>query len=308
MLTKPSAKSGSSQWIKCISTQGNVRGVAIQATAVVQELAEIHGLKGPLIQRLGEAVMGALLIASYCKGKEKVNLNIRSSGQVFQALVDAYPDGTVRGYVVEQSDATLPKDGIVFEDPSRGPWGEGLLSILRTQHESREKPYIGTVPLVTGHLAKDLTFYWVQSEQIPSAVGLAVELSPEGKVLAAGGFLVQALPGASAQEIRAIEEHISEIQSLAERLEESSEPIMLLSQIFQDTAFIVVEEKPLTFKCRCSWDRVKRALTLVGAAELKSMLNEDQGASIRCDFCTTDYRLDAEGLKELIAAATRNEG
>ena len=89
-----------SQWIKCISTQGNLRGVAIQATRLIQELAEIHHLKGDAASRLGEAVMGALLIASpIVKNKaRRINLNIRGSGRIFQALVDAYPDGTVRGY------------------------------------------------------------------------------------------------------------------------------------------------------------------------------------------------------------------
>lgn len=295
-----------SQWIKCISTQGNIRGIAIQATELVQKMAETHQIRGEASRSLGEAVMGALLIASYCKDKEKINLNIRGSGNILQALVDAYPDGSVRGYVVERESPPLPDDGIVFENAaSHGPWGEGLLSVLRTKHEENEQPYIGTVPLITGHLAKDLTFYWVQSEQIPSAVGLAVNLDGVGNVIAAGGFLVQALPGASSQEIKSIEEHIGEMQSLAGRLAENSDPLMILSQIFQSTAFIIVEETPLEFRCNCSWERVKRALTLVGAAELRAMLAEDQGASVRCDFCSKKYDVDAAGLRELIAASSK---
>jgi molecular chaperone Hsp33 len=283
-----------SKWIKCISTQGNVRGVSIQATELVQQLAELHQLTGEPAHGFAEAVMGALLISSYCKGGERINLNIQGSGRIKQALVDAYPDGSVRGYVTE-------RDGeIDFGD--RGPWGQGMLSVLRAKEGSREQPYIGTVPLVTGHLPKDLTFYWVQSEQIPSAVGLAVTME-RGRITAAGGFLVQILPGASPDEIKAIDRHVHEIHSLAQAVAEHQDPTYLLSQIFQSTAFVLLEDRPLVFRCTCSWERVTRALALVGVEELSAMLAEDQSAEVRCDFCTKTYKVDAKGLRELISVA-----
>jgi molecular chaperone Hsp33 len=285
------------RWVKCISTQGNIRGVAIQATELVQSMADRHELRGEAIRGLGESVMGALLLASFCKLGQRVNLNIRGSGNYQQALVDAYPEGKVRGYIVERS---LRNES----DKKIGPWGTGLLSVLRTRSEEKGRPYIGTVPLLTGHLAKDLTFYWVQSEQIPSAVGLAVNLE-KGKVVSAGGFLVQALPGASASEVKMVERHINEIQSLMSSLAQNPAPMHLLTQIFQSTAFIVVEEKPLEFKCNCSWERVQRALILVGSTELKSMLEEDHEALVRCDFCTTEYRVDEPGLERLIESTSQ---
>lgn len=281
--------------MKCISTHGNIRGVAIEATELVQTLADLHHLKGHAARGLGEAVMGALLISSYCKQGQRINLNIQGTGYFQQALVDAYPDGTVRGYIVE-------RDVVPDLDPEMGPWGTGLLSVLRTKDEEGGKPYIGTVPLLTGHLAKDLSFYWVQSEQIPSAVGLAVNLEGD-RISSAGAFLVQALPGASAAEVKIVEQHIQEIHSLAERLAEDSRPLQLLSQIFQSTAFMVVEEKDLQFKCNCSWDRVQRALTLVGVQELNAMLLEDHLAVVRCDFCEKEYRVDESMLKQLIEMA-----
>lgn len=283
-----------SQWIKCISMEGNVRGVALQATELMQELAAMHGVRGEAANSLAEAAMGALLIASFCKGNERVNLNIQGGGRVKQALVDAHPNGTVRGYVIE-------REGEIIHLPDAGPWGQGLLSVLRTKEGQRE-PYIGTVPLVTGHLAKDLTFYWAQSEQIPSAVGLAVQMR-QGAIAAAAGFLVQALPGASPLEIQTIEKHIHEIDSLAGDLTRDADPRLLLSRIFQSTAFQIIEEMPLTFSCNCSWERVTRALALVGVAELQAMLKEDNAAEVRCDFCTKVYRVDSDGLKALIAHA-----
>lgn len=283
------------RWIKCISQQGNVRGVALHATGLVQSMAKMHGIKGDVAQSLGEAVIGALMIGSYCKQGERINLNIQGSAFIKQALVDAYPDGTVRGYVVERHF----EPGHMESTRNFGPWGDGMLSVLRTKTGEREMPYIGTVPLLTGYLAKDLTFYWHQSEQIPSAVGIAVNLKGD-EIVAAGGFLIQALPGASDKELKTIESHINEMHSLAQRLSENSDPMSLLGQIFQSTAFLLLEEKPLKFQCSCSSERVERALTLVGTDELQDMLSKDDGASVRCDFCTKEYKLDREKLQTLI--------
>jgi molecular chaperone Hsp33 len=293
----------SSQWIKCIATHGNIRGVALEATELVQQIVDLHQVNGDVAQALGESVIGALMMASYCKAGERVNLNIRGSAFIQQALVDAHPDGTVRGYVVEREF----KPGQMDTTENFGPWGDGLLSVLRTKTGERERPYIGTVPLVTGYLAKDLTFYWLQSEQIPSAVGIAVNVDGD-KVIAAGGFLVQAMPGATAEELQEIESHIIEIQSLAARLKTDSDPVRLLSQIFQSTAFILLEEKVLRFECNCSQARVERALALVGVAELRDMLEKQQGASVRCDFCTKQYVFDEERLTKLIDSASHSNG
>lgn len=285
-------KISSDQWIKCISTQGNIRGVAINATELVQTIADRHLLQGSMIQALGETVMGALLVASYCKPGERVNLNVRGSGLVKQALADAYPEGTVRGYVIENQTPVHSKE-------ETGPWGSGLLSILKTRDEEAGKPYIGTVPLITGFLPKDLSFYWAQSEQIPSAVGLAVNFEGN-KVISAGGFLVQALPGASPLEVQTIEQHIHEIQSLASSFATDGDPLHLLSQIFQSTAFVIIDKKPVTFKCNCSWERVERALVLIGAQELQDILTQNKEIIVRCDFCAHEYQVSLSELKRLI--------
>ena len=291
--------------MKCISTQGNIRGVAIQATDLVQKMADLHQLKGPSVQGFGEAVIGALLIASYCKQGQRINLNIQSSGLFKQTLIDAYPEGAVRGYVIQQESQ---KEPLLGEDEF-GPWGEGFLSVLRSQDEKSDpgkQPYIGTVPLLTGHLAKDLSFYWVQSEQIPSAVGLSVTMAGD-RVESAGGFLVQALPGASPLEVRAIEQHIHEIHSLPQLLQRDPPLIHLLSQIFQNAPFMIVEEKKLTFRCDCSWERVQKALILIGAQELNSILIEEKVATVKCDFCGTEYNVDELALQDLIRQASGHQ-
>jgi molecular chaperone Hsp33 len=289
---------GINRWVKVISDQGNIRGIGVQATGMIREMARVHGLRGMGARGLGEAVLGATLLGAYCKSGERINLNIQGSGFFKQALVDANPEGHVRGYVVERS---LSKKEIEdLEAQGTGPWGHGLLSVLRTKGTEGKQPYIGTVPILTGHLAKDLTFYWVQSEQISSSVGLAVNLDSDGQVSAAGGFLIQALPGASDKEVAAIERHIHDLQSLAAEIATEGGPMHILSRIFESTTFFVIEEKPIEMRCQCSWERVERALSLVGAVELQAMLDEDRDANVRCDFCSKEYKVGPATLEKLI--------
>jgi molecular chaperone Hsp33 len=308
------------RWIKCISKSGTLRGVAIRATDLVCDLSKRQKLNPSGNQALGEALLGGLLIGSFCKPGEHINLNIRGEGFCKQALVDAYPDGTVRGYVIERDltkDVKKPEviasqtfstpagefvlDFSLDEDLSAiGPWGTGMLSVLRTKGTEKKQPYIGTVPMITGHLAKDLTFYWLQSEQIPSAVGIIVNQDPSGQVLSAGGFMLQAMPGAAPEEIKEIEAQVKTLKDLAQEIALDRDPIHLISKFFQNMPFMILEEKDLSWKCQCSMEKVEKALALIGVQELEDMLAKEGEAVIQCEFCSTEYKADQEMLKQLI--------
>ncbi|MBS1963067.1 MAG: Hsp33 family molecular chaperone HslO [Bdellovibrionales bacterium] len=285
-------------WQKCISNSGTLRGVAISCSELARELATVHQLSGEPAQAFGEALVAGFILASYCKAGERMNLNIKGDGGVKQALVDAYPDGTIRGYVVPNPQSAIQN----YDLTGDGPWGKGTLSVLRKRDDQKgAEPYIGTVPLVTGHLAKDLTFYWSQSEQVPSAVGIAVNLDSEGKLATAGGFLVQAMPGATDAEIREIENQVTHMSNLARDIAAGSEPIAILATIFQNMQFVILEKKPLKAQCTCSEARMRRALTLVGASELQAMIDEVGEAVVKCDFCEKEYRASADELRKMIA-------
>ena len=287
-------------WQKCISRTGTIRGVAIRCTDLARALSETHKLVGEDSQSFGEALVGGFILSSYCKAGERMNLNIKGDGSAKQALIDAYADGTIRGYFVP-NEAHEKQD---YNATGDGPWGKGTLAVLRKRDDQDgAEPYIGTVPLVTGHLAKDLTFYWLQSEQVPSAVGIAVNMDAEGKISSAGGFLVQAMPGASDAEIREIESQVTHLSNLAKEIAADREPIHILSTIFQNMAFMLLEKKELRAECTCSEARMRRALTLVGVAELQAMIDEVGEAVVKCDFCEKEYRADADTLRKMIADA-----
>lgn len=289
-------------WTKCVSQTGTIRGVAVRATQISKELAKLHKLSPSGASGLSESIVAGFLLSSYCKMGERMNLNIKSDGVVKQALVDAYPDGKVRGYVIENPDAAKPSEDLTGE----GFWGKGFLSVLRQKEMSQKEPYIGTVPLMTGHLAKDLTYYWLQSEQVPSAVGISVRQDKKGQITSAGGFLIQAMPGASPEELKEIESRVYHLKTMSDEIASDRDPIHLLSQIFQTNPFVVLEKRDLVWECNCSWERVNRALLLTGEDELRDMHSKNDDFSIHCDFCQKHFVITHQKLEELLTKFTTN--
>jgi molecular chaperone Hsp33 len=285
-------QSKSDKWVKCISNTGTIRAVAVTATDITNQLASRHQTSEAGTKALAESIVAGLILASYCKNGEKVNLNIQGSGWMNQTIIDANAVGEIRGYVLERNPTEVKLARNI------GPWGIGLLSVLRTKHEEAQ-PYIGTVPLLTGHLAKDLTFYWLQSEQVNSAVGIEVFME-NGKVTLAEGFLIQAMPGATDHDINFIEEHLKKLHQYDSQASIRSTPTTLLSYLLENQSFSLLEEQPLTLKCPCSIDRVKRSLVLVGEAELRSMVVENKTFEIGCDFCSEKYQFSPEMIHSLI--------
>jgi molecular chaperone Hsp33 len=288
--------SKSDKWVKCISNSGTIRAIAIDAPEIANQMKMRHQTSPAATVALAESVIAGLILSSYCKTGEKINLNIKGSGWCHQAIVDANSEAEVRGYVVER-----PQEKVEL-GPNVGPWGIGVLSVLRTKFDEAQ-PYIGTVPLITGRLPKDLTFYWLQSEQVQSAVGIEVTLNEQNEVDSAQGFLIQALPGATEQDLQFIEKHLKQVHALDPHSAQRSSPTHLLSYLLENQGFSVLEEKPLSFKCGCSLERVKRALVLTGVEELRSMLEENKDVEVGCDFCSEKYLFSPEMIQGLI----RNE-
>ncbi len=281
------------QWTKCISSNGTIRAVAVSAIEASNILSDRHKLTGDGQHALSECVVGALLLASYCKGEEKINLNIQGSGWIKQSVIDANANGDIRGYVVprEPAERVIP--------PEIGPWGTGLLSVLRTKQDEKQ-PYIGTVPILTGYLGKDLTFYWVQSEQVPTAVGIFVQ-ADQGVVTHAEGVLVQALPGATDADLEFIENQLKRLGKHIGSTTERETPTSLLAYLLQNQSFSILEQTPISFRCSCSIERVKRSISLIGNKDIEEMIEEGK-AEVTCDFCAESYTLSQSDLRELLSS------
>ncbi|HEX4924792.1 MAG TPA: Hsp33 family molecular chaperone HslO [Bdellovibrionales bacterium] len=277
-----------SRWTKYLSKTGNVRVVTIEAKPLIDEIAQRHGLSGDLLQGISDATLAGLLFAACQKGGERVNLSIQGSGKWKQAVVDAYPEGFVRAYIA-------PGQAEDWSNPSRGPWGNGLLTILHTKNAEGQRPYSGTVSLETGYLDQDLAFYWHQSEQLTSNVVIS---GPRA-------ILAQAIAGATPEELKMIEACRPELQEIAKA--DISKPVALLEKAFPNAHFAVVEETPLKFRCNCSQERVEEAMLLTSADDVRYLLGDNDHIDVKCDFCGQKYQLSRQKAESIIGRMNKGK-
>lgn len=289
-----------SQWTKWLSQPGHIRTVAIEATELVKTLSQPQNLKGASQVGFGEAVVGSLLIASAHKSNESVNMNAQGSGLFRQAIIDASPEGRVRGFLREQKDTAMHSFGA---SGTNGPWGSGVLSVLYTKNFEGKYPYTGMVPISTGFLDEAINEYYRDSEQLVSKIGLFVELAPDGEhVLCARGALVQALGGAAPAELEDIRQlNMQQLRHLASTADNTAVFNQEMSALLAQRTFSLVETRELKAFCNCNQDRIERALTLTGEQEIKEALGQDPFMTIICDFCRKEYRVSAERIKSLFS-------
>lgn len=286
-----------SNWSKWISQPGHIRLVGIEATELMHELSTQQELKGLSQQGFAEAVVGALLIASAHKSNESINLNAQGSGFFRQAIVDASPDGLVRGFLREQRDYSKHSFGA---DGKAGSWGTGVLSVLYTKNFEGKYPYTGMVPITNGHLDAAINEYYRDSEQLPSQIGLSVIGDATG-LRHARGVLLQTLGGATEAEIESVRtldlERIRQIAAAADNHDAiRSDVEKLLNKTFK-----LVENKELKTFCNCSQERIERALVLSGQEPILEALANDPFLSVTCDFCRKEYRISAERIRSLFS-------
>jgi len=235
--------------------------------------------------------MGALL-----KSGQRVALKFEGNGPLKKIVVEADSNGLVRGYEGIPT-VNLPPRGRKL-DVAGALGKEGLLTV--TKDLRMKEPYTGIVQLYSGEIAEDLTFYLVESEQIPSAVGLGVFVEPDGNVAAAGGFLIQSLPPANEELIDKLAGHIRKLPPITELLRSGKTPEDLLALIFADIPYATLEKYALALRCSCSRERVEKALITLGREELTSFLEQPAEIAVSCEFCHENYVFGREALERLV--------
>lgn len=292
------SRPGKSQWNKWLSSAGRLRVVAIEASELLAQLSGQQGLTGFAQRGYAEALIGSLLIASPHKSNESINMNAQGSGAFKQAIIDASPEGRVRGFLIEEKDASMHSFGPA---ETNGPWGSGVLSILYTKNFEGKHPYKGMVAISTGYLDEAINDYYRDSEQMSAKVGLAVDF--EGANLTpVCGVLIQALGGATPEEIQLVNDlPIEKLRLLAALAGEPGKFIQRASELLNGAQFQLLENKELIGFCNCSQERIERALVLTGEEESMAALGEDPYITMTCDFCRSEYRVSRERLKALFA-------
>lgn len=282
--------------MKDILIKGTAEGVRIYAlctTNLVQEAATRHHTSHLASAALGRAMNGALLLAATMKDNERIALRLKGDGPIGEVVADA--EGThVRGYVGDP-DVFLPlKNGKLDVG---GAIGAG--NIIVTRYLQNAEPFTGYAELVDGEIASDLTNYLYTSEQTPSSVALGVLVNKEGQVIASGGYFIQAMPGCAEETLAQLEENISLTPYVTQLLELGYTPEKMIETIARGLDVTIQESIELSYKCRCSREKILGALATLGQEDISAM-SQDEETEVHCQFCNETYKFSGEEIARLL--------
>jgi len=284
--------------VRGMSMDGFVKVVAIRSTEMVRRGAQIQGTTPNATAAFGRALTAASMMGNMQKvGNGSMTMQIRGGGPIGGITCVSDAIGNVRGYVVE------PKVPLVEKFPGKLDVGatvgtDGTLTIIRDLQ--MKEPYVGSVELISGEIGDDVTAYFAQSEQTPTACALGVLVDTDCSVKVAGGYLIQLLPGAPDETIDAVERGIKRAGAVTKMLEAGMTPEDILGQVCGEIGVVFMETTEVSYKCYCSRERVEAALISLGKKELAEIAQEGEDFPVECQFCDTVYRFAPEEILELV--------
>ncbi|RKQ33044.1 Hsp33 family molecular chaperone HslO [Oceanobacillus halophilus] len=282
--------------VKATTYDGMVRAYAATTSDLVEEARRRQDTWATASAALGRTLTITALMGAMLKGKDSVTVKVNGDGPIGAIVTDGNAKGQVRGYVVNPHvDFDLNQNGKL--DVASAVGRQGSVSVIKDL--GLKDYFTGEVPIISGEISEDFTYYFASSEQIPSAVGAGVLVNPDHTILAAGGFIVQIMPGADDGVISRLEKQISNFPAISELVREGNAPEQILERLFDDSEIKFHETMPLVFHCKCSKERIANAITGLGNEEIQSMIDEDHGAEANCHFCNETYHFTEDELEEL---------
>ena len=292
--------------VKAISKNSAFRAIAVSTRNLTEEARQRHNLSHTATVALGRTfACGILLCYTLRKTKGHLTLKIKGNGPLGTIISDASNEGTVRGYVGSPKVECFDNKGLVDIDHAVGK--TGYLHVSYDNEKSKSIPYQGSVELVSGEIAKDVVNYMATSEQIPSYISCGVYLEPKnGKVLHAGGILIQALPGANKNDINNFEENVSKLDPFSILLRSGLNLEAIIKKSLTGFEVEVTSEfEGLCFYCGCNQNRFESAIAALGKNEIKKIIDEVGYAEGRCHFCNNKYLVKKELLIEFLKSSKR---
>ncbi|MFC4389330.1 Hsp33 family molecular chaperone HslO [Gracilibacillus marinus] len=283
--------------LKATACNGEVRAYAIHSTATVEEARRRQDTWATASAALGRTITITAMLGAMLKDDAKLTVKLEGNGPIGAVIADANAKGEVRGYIIHPHvDFESNAQGKL--DVRRAVGTEGTLSVVKDL--GLKTNFTGQVPIVSGEVSEDFTYYLATSEQVPSAVGAGVLVNPDHSILAAGGFILQMMPGASEETIAKIEQQIATIPPVSKMIQDGKTPEEILALLIGESESVkVLEELPVTFSCPCSKERLSAAITSLGNEEIDAMIEEDHGATANCHFCNETYTFTIDELKAL---------
>lgn len=286
-------------FIRALDKSAKIRAFIGVTTNMVEEARDIHQTSPTASAALGRALTAGVLMGAMMKNqKDTLTLRISGDGPGGTILVVAKNSGRVKG------DITNP----IADLPSR-PDGKldvgGLVgrngTITTIMDLGLKEPYVGQSKLISGEIAEDLANYYLYSEQQPSAVSLGVLVDKDISVKAAGGYIIQLLPGLSDEEIQIIEKRLSKIEPVSTMIDNGLSPEEIMDKILGDFSMSVLDKKDIEYQCDCSRDKIEKVIISLGKREIEDIIKEDGKAEVVCHFCNTKYQFSKENLEELLS-------
>jgi molecular chaperone Hsp33 len=282
--------------IKALAFDGQIRAYAVDTTETVGEAQRRHYTWPTASAALGRSMTAGVMMGAMLKGDNKLTIKINGGGPIGGIIVDSNAKGEVRGYVHHpQTHFDLNEHGKL--DVRRAVGTDGMLMVVKDV--GMRDHFTGQVPIVSGELGEDFTYYFASSEQVPSAVGVGVLVNPDNSILAAGGFIIQLMPGTEESTITKIESSIQSIPPVSKLIEKGLTPEELLFEILGKENVKILEKMPVSFQCTCSKERFGNAIISLGTEEIEQMIEEDGKAEAHCHFCNEKYLFSVEELEEL---------
>ena len=284
--------------VRGMTMDGFVKVVAIRSTEMVRRGAQIHNTTPNATAAFGRALTAASMMGNMQKTPNgSMTLQIKGGGPIGSIVCVSDPVGNVRGYVYE------PNVPLVEKYPGKLDVGatvgtNGTLTVIRDLQ--MKEPYVGSVELVSGEIGDDVTAYFAQSEQTPTACALGVLVDRDCSVKVAGGYLVQLLPGAPGEVVDKLEAGIQRAGAVTKMLESGLTPEDILGQVCGDLGVVFMETTEVGYKCYCDRDRVTAALISLGREELSQIRDEGKEFPVECQFCDEVYSFTPSDLDELL--------
>lgn len=281
--------------VRMITGDGYVKAIAITGKELVERARVIHDTWPVATAALGRALMGCAMMGAALKEENgSVTLQFKGDGPLGRVLAVSDSSGNPRGYV-QNGAVDLPRKRPGKLDVGSAVGKNGFLTVIKDI--GLKEPYIGSVELVSGEIAEDLTAYFTISEQIPTACALGVLVAPDQTVACAGGYIVQLLPGAPDGVAERLEASVRALGPITEVLSGGADAAEVLERLLAGMEPEQLERSEVAYRCACSRDRVSRALISMGKDEMRALIEEEGGAELTCQFCDRVYNFTKEELK-----------
>ena len=285
--------------VRATAADGSIRAFCATTRDLTEYARKCHNTSPVVTAALGRTLTAGAIMGSMQKGEDDLlTIQLRGSGPMKGITVTADSKANIKGYPLV-SEVIIPANSKGKLDVS-GAIGVGVLSVIKDM--GLKDPYVGQVELISGEIAEDLAYYFTSSEQVPSAVSLGVLMNKDNTVKQAGGLIIQALPGASDEQIADLETKLAAIPSMTQMLDDGKSPESILEDILGDWDLQILDTIPTKFLCNCDRERVEKVVISLGREELKKMIDDGEPVELKCHFCNKAYEFSQDELQKIYKA------